>query len=116
MACAICASVAKPSWMMPCSGVRLPTFWERRTRSTCSAVSTRRVTRTWRRSGPSGVLWATGAGFRGEGVDMGPCAFRVGGIDQKIRSLGYEVVDAGDLPVKIAETQVPGDPHLKYLK
>jgi arginase len=61
-----------------------------------------------------GVPLDLGAGRRG--VDMGPSAFRVAGIDQKIRSLGYEVVDAGDLPVKIAETQVPGDPHLKYLK
>jgi arginase len=61
-----------------------------------------------------GVPLDLGAGRRG--VDMGPSAFRVAGIDQKIRSLGYEVLDAGDLPVKIAETQVPGDPHLKYLK
>ena len=61
-----------------------------------------------------GVPLDLGAGRRG--VDMGPSAFRVAGIDQKIRSLGYEVADAGDLPVKIAETQVPGDPHLKYLK
>jgi arginase len=61
-----------------------------------------------------GVPLDLGAGRRG--VDMGPSAFRVAGIDQRIRSLGYEVVDAGDLPVKIAETQVPGDPHLKYLK
>jgi arginase len=61
-----------------------------------------------------GVPLDLGAGRRG--VDMGPSAFRVAGIDQKIRSLGYEVVDAGDLPVKIPETQVPGDPHLKYLK
>jgi arginase len=61
-----------------------------------------------------GVPLDLGAGRRG--VDMGPSAFRVAGIDQKIRALGYEVVDAGDLPVKIAETQVPGDPRLKYLK
>jgi arginase len=61
-----------------------------------------------------GVPLDLGAGRRG--VDMGPSAFRVAGIDQRIRSLGYEVVDAGDLPVKIAETQVPGDPRLKYLK
>jgi arginase len=61
-----------------------------------------------------GVPLDLGAGRRG--VDMGPSAFRVAGIDQKIRSLGYEVVDAGDLPVKIPETQVAGDPRLKYLK
>jgi arginase len=61
-----------------------------------------------------GVPLDLGAGRRG--VDMGPSAFRVAGIDQKIRSLGYEVVDSGDLPVKIPETQAAGDPHLKYLK
>src|SRR5260221_4275429 len=61
-----------------------------------------------------GVPLDLGAGR--SGVDMDPSAFRVAGIDQKIRLLGYEVVEGGDLPVKIAETQVPGDPHLKYLK
>ena len=54
-----------------------------------------------------------GAGRRG--VDMGPSAFRVAGIDQRIRDLGHEVTDAGDLKVSIPETQVPGDPRMKYL-
>ncbi|HLA79366.1 MAG TPA: arginase [Vicinamibacteria bacterium] len=54
-----------------------------------------------------------GAGRRG--VDMGPSAFRVADIDQKIRDLGHEVTDAGDLKVSIPETQVPGDPRMKYL-
>ena len=54
-----------------------------------------------------------GAGRRG--VDMGPSAFRVADIDRKIRELGHEVTDAGDLKVSIPETQVPGDPRLKYL-
>jgi arginase len=47
---------------------------------------------------------------------MGPSAFRVAGLAEKVRDLGYEVRDAGDLPVKIAETQGPGDPRQKYLK
>jgi len=61
-----------------------------------------------------GVPLDLGAGRRG--VDMGPSAFRVADIDQRIRELGYEVEDAGDVAVEIAETREPGDPHLKYLK
>lgn len=54
-----------------------------------------------------------GAGRRG--VDMGPSAFRVAEIDQRLRDLGYEVEDAGNVDVTIAETRSPGDPRLKYL-
>src|SRR5437879_6087473 len=61
-----------------------------------------------------GVPLDLGAGRRG--VDMGPSAFRVAGLHQKVRELGYQVDDAGDLAVMIAETQKPGDPRLKYLK
>jgi arginase len=61
-----------------------------------------------------GVPLDLGAGRRG--VDMGPSAFRVAGIDERVRSLGYDVVDSGDLAVKIPETQAPGDPRMKYLK
>jgi arginase len=60
-----------------------------------------------------GVPLDLGAGRRG--VDMGPSAFRVADVDERIRQLGLEVEDAGDLPVKIQETQGPGDPRLKYL-
>jgi arginase len=60
-----------------------------------------------------GVPLDLGAGRRG--VDMGPSAFRVADVDERIRQLGLEVDDGGDLPVKIPETQQPGDPHLKYL-
>ncbi len=61
-----------------------------------------------------GVPLDLGAGRRG--VDMGPSAFRVADIDHKLAELGYDVRDAGDLPVKIPETQGPGNPRLKYLK
>lgn len=61
-----------------------------------------------------GVPLDLGAGRRG--VDMGPSAFRVAEVDQKIRELGCDVEDAGDVPVCIAETGNPGDPKLKYLK
>ena len=46
---------------------------------------------------------------------MGPSALRVAGVDERLRQLGHEVEDRGDLPVKIPETQSPGDPRLKYL-
>jgi len=60
-----------------------------------------------------GVPLDLGAGRRG--VDMGPSAFRVAEIAERIRRLGHDVHDVGDLPVKIQETQGPGDPRLKYL-
>ena len=60
-----------------------------------------------------GVPLDLGAGRRG--VDMGPSAFRVADIHQKLRELGYDVSDAGDVDVHIAETREPGDPRLKYL-
>lgn len=49
------------------------------------------------------------------GVDMGPSALRVAGLNEQIRSLGYEVEDAGNLVVPIRETRVGGDTHAKYL-
>ena len=60
-----------------------------------------------------GVPLDLGAGRRG--VDMGPSAFRVAGVDDRIRDLGAQVDDWGDLRVKIPETQSAGDPRLKYL-
>jgi arginase len=61
-----------------------------------------------------GVPLDLGAGRRG--VDMGPSAFRVADVDAKLRALGYDVRDAGDLDVHIQETRNPGDARLKYLK
>jgi arginase len=61
-----------------------------------------------------GVPLDLGAGRRG--VDMGPSAFRVAELNERIAELGYEVTDLGDLKVAIQETQASGDPRLKYLK
>jgi arginase len=61
-----------------------------------------------------GVPLDLGAGRRG--VDMGPSAFRLADIHQRVQSLGYEVSDVGDIDVWIPETQSPGDPRLKYLR
>ena len=69
---------------------------------------------TNRRVSLIGVPLDLGAGRRG--VDMGPSALRVAGVDARLAALGYDVADRGDLPVKIQETQGPGDSRLKYLK
>ena len=61
-----------------------------------------------------GVPLDLGAGRRG--VDMGPSAFRVADIHQRLRELGYQVEDAGDVEVHVAETRPPGNPRLKYLE
>ena len=50
------------------------------------------------------------------GVDMGPSAMRVAGLEAKLEALGYSVKDVGNVPVALAETKSEGDPHAKYLK
>ncbi len=49
------------------------------------------------------------------GVDMGPSALRVAGLNARLRDLGCEVEDAGNVPVAIAETKPPGHAKAKYL-
>ena len=53
-----------------------------------------------------------GAGRRG--VDMGPSAIRVADLDAKLRSLGFDVEDCGDLDVMIPETQAVGEDNLRF--
>lgn len=60
-----------------------------------------------------GVPLDLGGGRRG--VDMGPSAFRIAGLGERIASLGPPVVDQGDLPVPIAETRHEGDPRKRYI-
>jgi arginase len=62
----------------------------------------------------SGVPLDLGAGRRG--VDMGPSACRIAGIDEKIARLGYRVVDKGDVEAPIQETRDHGDPRKKYMR
>jgi len=50
------------------------------------------------------------------GVDMGPSAVRVAGLEAKLEALGYRVEDKGNVPVALAETKSAGDPNAKYLK
>jgi len=49
------------------------------------------------------------------GVDMGPSALRIAGIDDRIAALGYTIVDEGDISVEVPEVLKIADPHLKYL-
>ncbi len=50
------------------------------------------------------------------GVDMGPSAVRVAGLESKLEALGYGVEDKGNVHVALAETESSGDPNAKYLK
>src|SRR3954467_5988939 len=61
-----------------------------------------------------GVPLDLGGGRRG--VDMGPSAFRIAGLGERIGSLGYGVADKGDLPAPIPETQELRDERKKYIR
>jgi len=50
------------------------------------------------------------------GVDMGPSAFRSAGLGEQVAALGYTVVDKGDLPAPIPETQEQRDERKKYIR
>lgn len=54
-----------------------------------------------------------GAGRRG--VDMGPSALRIAGLQSKLEKLGYTVNDTGDIQVEIMERQKIKNSKLKYL-
>jgi arginase len=49
------------------------------------------------------------------GVDMGPSALRVANLNARLKSLGYDVEDLGNVAVDQAEATPPGDAHAKYL-
>ena len=50
------------------------------------------------------------------GVDMGPSAVRVAGLEARLEALGHIVEDAGNVTVAIAEQKQKGDARAKYLK
>src|SRR5215210_8144068 len=50
------------------------------------------------------------------GADMGPSAFRIAGLGERLTSLGVPVVDEGDLVAPIPETKSFGDPTKKYIR
>ncbi len=50
------------------------------------------------------------------GVDMGPSAVRVAGLEARLEALGHDVEDGGNIPVAIAEQKKEGRANAKYLK
>jgi arginase len=49
------------------------------------------------------------------GVDMGPSALRVAGLQARLKQLGHQVEDIGNVPVKQQEEQHYGEKRAKYL-
>ncbi len=47
---------------------------------------------------------------------MGPSAFRIAGLGERLAALGVQVVDDGDLVAPIPETKASGDPSKKYMR
>jgi arginase len=60
-----------------------------------------------------GAALDLGSGRRG--VDMGPSAIRYAGLDARLRALGFETVDVGNVETAVAEATSEGDPRLRYL-
>jgi arginase len=61
-----------------------------------------------------GVPLDLGASRRG--VDMGPSALRVAGLEAHLEALGHVVTDSGNISVAIAETKSSGNENARYLK
>src|SRR2546422_121548 len=49
------------------------------------------------------------------GVDMGPSALRVAGLQSRLKQLGHHVEDIGNIPVKQPEEMHYGEKRAKYL-
>src|ERR1700723_4467129 len=60
-----------------------------------------------------GVPLDMGASRRG--VDMGPSAMRVAGLEARLEALGHQVTDGGNVRVEVAETRASGDKSARYL-
>src|SRR5580658_7215617 len=60
-----------------------------------------------------GVPLDMGASRRG--VDMGPSAMRVAGLEARLEALGHHVTDGGNIRVEVAETRAPGSRNAHYL-
>jgi arginase len=60
-----------------------------------------------------GVPLDMGASRRG--VDMGPSALRVAGLEARLEALGHHVTDGGNIRVEVAETRASGDQSARYL-
>ena len=60
-----------------------------------------------------GVPMDLGSGRRG--VDMGPSAIRIAGLDARLSEQGYRVIDEGDLAIRNMEEMRVGDAHARFL-
>ena len=60
-----------------------------------------------------GVPMDLGGGRRG--VDMGPSAIRIAGLEDGIRRLGLQYEDRGNLAVPAPESREPRDPRARFL-
>lgn len=70
-----------------------------------------------KRKQPVAVIGAAldlGAGRRG--VDMGPSAIRYAGLDQRLRDVGLECQDWGNVDSEVAEATDMGDVRARYLE
>jgi arginase len=54
-----------------------------------------------------------GAGRRG--VDMGPSAIRYAELEARVREIGCDLIDRGDIVSPVPEATDEGDPHARYL-
>jgi arginase len=54
-----------------------------------------------------------GAGRRG--VDMGPSAIRYAGLEERLRELGIDCVDRGNVATAVAEATAEHDPRARFL-
>jgi arginase len=50
------------------------------------------------------------------GVDMGPSALRVAGLQSRLKQLGHQVEDIGNIPVKQPEEMSIGEKRAKYMQ
>jgi arginase len=60
-----------------------------------------------------GAALDLGAGRRG--VDMGPSAIRYAGLHDRLRGIGYDVLDWGDVETAVLEATVETDTSARYL-
>ena len=49
------------------------------------------------------------------GVDMGPSALRVAGLQARLQALGHDVSDGGNIRVELPETRARGEQNAHYL-
>ncbi len=57
----------------------------------------------------------TSAGAAAKGVENGPEVLRAAGIVERLREVGYQVTDSGDLPVQLPQSD-PENPRARNLK